>query len=266
MNKKHWALFCARVVPGASVAAAFFMVLGVLLCYEKGTNYFEPTAILPILAVIWAILGFAAALLFAILVPKEEIDPFSPFAAGLLTSLPAALGFGTGAVLVITVFLKNQSTLFLITALLLLASAAHVLLSKNDRTGAVLGFVPPVACALVIAVLYFDASLEMNAPLKVAVQTALLPLMLYFTAELRYFLGRKLPRLYFALALIFLALASLCVLAVPAAIIAGNLQNTACLAAALTVAGNLITIFLKLKRYFAPAPSPENDTKETDAQ
>ena len=266
LNKKHWALFCARVVPGASVAAAIFMVLGVLLAYEKGTNYFEPNAILPILAVIWATLGFAAALIFAVIVPKEEIDPFSPFKAGLLTSLPAALGFGIGAILLAVEFFKNQSALFLVAALLLLASAAHVLLNKGDRAGALLGFVPPVACALLIAVLYFDASLEMNAPLKVAVQTALLPLMLYFTAELRYLLNRDIPRLYFALALISIVLASLCVLAVPVACLMGTLKNTNCLAAALVVAGNLITLLLKLKKYFAPIPSPENDTKETDAQ
>ncbi len=266
LNKKLWALFCARLVPIAGIAAAVFMVLGVLLSYEKGTNYFEPNAILPIFAVIWAIFGLVAALIFAIIAPKEEIDSFSPFEAGLLTSLPAALGFGIGAILLAVDFFKNQSALFLIAALLLLASAAHLLLKKGDRAGAVLGFIPPVACALLIAVLYFDASLEMNAPLKVAVQTALLPLMLYFTAELRYLLNREIPRLYFALALISVALASLCVISVPVAFLMGTLKNTNCLAAALSVVGLTVTILLRLNRYLQPIPSPENDTKETDAQ
>ena len=46
---------------------------------------------------------------------------------------------------------------------------------------------------------YFDASLEMNAPVKVTVQTALLFTMLALTAELRFPLGRAKPRLYLIL-------------------------------------------------------------------
>ena len=266
LNKKHWALFCARVVPAASIFAAIFMVLGVLLAYEKGTNYFEPNAILPILAVIWAILGFAVAVIFAIIAPKEVITSSSPFGSSLLLTLPAALGFGIGAILLIAEYAKSQSVLFLAASLFLLFSAAHVLFSETNSKSSFLGFIPPVACALLIAVLYFDASLEMNAPLKVAVQTALLPLMLYYTAELRYLLNREIPRLYLALALISVALASLCVLSVPVACLMGVLKNTNCLAASLAVAGANITILLKLKRYSNLIPSHENDTKETDAQ
>ena len=135
-----------------------------------------------------------------------------------------------------------------------------------DRIKA-LGFFPPVACALLVCILYFDTSLEMNAPLKVTAQCALLPLMLYFTAELRYLLDRALPRLYLALALGSLALSSLCTLAVPVAVIAGFLDNANCLAAALVVLGVNITILFRLKRFLTPIPSPdENETKETDAQ
>ena len=266
LNKKHWALFCARVVPAASIFAAIFMVLGVLLAYEKGTNYFEPNAILPILAVIWAILDFAVAVIFAIIVPKEMITSNSPFGSSLLLTLPAALGFGIGAILLIAEYAKSQSVLFLVASLFLLLSAAHVLFSETNSKVAFLGFIPPVAFALLIAVLYFDASLEMNAPMKVATQTALLPLMLYYTAELRYLLNREIPRLYLALALISVALASLCVLSVPVACLMGVLKNTNCLAASLVVAGANITILLKLKRHLQSIPSPENDTKETDAQ
>ena len=118
-----------------------------------------------------------------------------------------------------------------------------------------------------VGVLYFDASLEMNAPLKVATQSALLPLMLYFTTELRYLLGREIPRLYLALALGSVAASSLCVFAVPLASFIGALNNSNCLAAALIVLGANITILLRLKRYLQPNPSPdENDTKEIDAQ
>ena len=163
-------------------------------------------------------------------------------------------------------FAKNQAIWFLIATLFFLLSAAHVLLSETDLTSSILGFFPPIACAFIVGVLYFDASLEMNAPLKVVAQCALLPLMLYFTAELRYLLNREIPRLYLALALGSIVASSLCVLAIPVASIAGFLNNSNCFAAALVVVGANVTILLKLKRYLTSIPSPENDTKETDAQ
>ena len=104
--------------------------------------------------------------------------------------------------------------------------------------------------------------------MKVAVQCALLPLMLYFTTELRYLLGRELPRLYSALALGSLAASSLCILTVPVASITNRLENTYCLISAIAVIGINATVALRQWRYLqAPnATSPENDTKETDAQ
>lgn len=267
LNKKQqWALFCGRLVPVASMIATFFMTFSVLFCYEKASNYFEPNTFIPVLATIWAILGLVAAVIFAIIVPQEEIASISPFGSNLLVTLPAAGGFGIGAIILIAEYAKSQSILFLVASLFLLLSAAHVLFSETNTKASFLGFIPPVACAMLVAILYFDASLEMNAPMKVAAQTALLPLMLYFTTELRYLLNRELPRLYLALALISVALASLCVLSVPVACLMGALKNINCLAAALVVAGVNITILLKLKRYLHPIPSPENDTKETDAQ
>ena len=267
LNKKQqWALFCGRLVPIASAIATFFMTFAVLFCYEKSSNYFEPNAIIPVLATIWAILGLFTAVIFAIIIPKEEITSHSPFTANLTVALPAALGFGIGAILLVIEFAKTQSISTLVTVLLLLLSAAYVLLSETDRINSILGFIPPIAIAVLVGILYFDASLEMNAPLKVAVQTALLPLMLYFTTELRYLLNREIPRLYLALALISVTLASLCILAIPVAFLTGILENTNCLAGSLVVTGNIITILLKFKRHLYPIPSPENDTKETDAQ
>ena len=266
MNQKSWALFCGKLAPSAAAIASLFMVIGIL-SIEKGTNYFESGAVLPIPATIWAMIAFIAAVIFAIIIPKEEIEAKSPFGSDLLTALPAALGFGVGAIFMVIEFAKSQKTLFLIATLFLLISAAHVLLCETERKSTLLGFAPPIACALLVAVLYFDTSLEMNAPLKVASQCALLPLMLYFTAELRYLLGREIPRLYLALALISIVLSSLCVLAIPVACLTGALENTNCLTTALVLFGTNLTILLKLKRFSKPTPAPdENDTKETDAQ
>ncbi len=266
MRKDTVARICALTVACSTTAAALFMSAAVAFSYDKGTNYFIFDAPLFRFAVIFAALAFAAAIANALIIPKDTIALRSPLGTSLLVALPAALGFGAGAIFTVIEFAKSPKILFLIATLFLLLSAANVLLSETDRAIPLLGFTPPIACALLVAVLYFDASLEMNAPLKVATQCALLPLMLYFTAELRYLLGREIPRLYLALALGSVAASSLCVLAVPVAFFAGFLNNTNCLAAALVVAGANVTILLRLKRYLQPTPSPENDTKETDAQ
>ena len=268
MNKKQqWAFFCGRLVLVAALAATFFMVLGVLLSYEESTNYFEANAIIPLLATIWAFLSLASAVAFALLVPKEETLSKSPFGVNLLVALPAALGCSFGGILLAVNFFQNKSYLALAAAVALLLSMVHTLLCEAGYRIKALGFLPPIACALLVCVLYFDISIEMNAPLKVTAQCALLPLMLYFTTELRYLLGRELPRLYLALALGSVAASSLCAIAIPAAVIAGLLNNANCLAAALVVLGANITILFRLKRFLTPIPSPdENDTKETDAQ
>ena len=247
---------CAMIL--SAVATAF--------SYDKNKNYFTTNSFIFSIAVAFALLAFALSIASAIITPKEEIISRSPFGTNLLVALPAAIGFGLGAIFSTVEFVKSNSTLFFITTILLLLSVAHVLLCETERKSSILGFVPPIACALLVAALYFDTSLEMNAPMKVTAQCALLPLMLYFTTELRYLLNREIPRLSLALALGSIATASLCALAVPVACMMGVLSNTNCLAASLVATGANITLLLKLKRYPQPVPSPENDTKETDAQ
>ena len=267
MKKDTVARICALTVACGTTTAALFMSAAVLFDYDKSTNYFIPNSLLFRFAVIFAFLSFAAAIANAIIIPKETLASRSPFGANLLIAIPAALGFSFGSILLAVNFFQNKSYLALVTAVALLLSMVHTLLCEAGYRIKALGFLPPIACALLVCVLYFDISIEMNAPLKVAAQCALLPLMLYFTTELRYLLDRELPRLYLALALGSVAASSLCAFAVPAAVIAGLLNNANCLAAALVVLGVNITILFRLKRFLTRIPAPdENDTKETDAQ
>ncbi len=267
MKKDTIARFFALTVACGTVTATLFMSAAVGFFYDKGTNYFVANALLFRFAVIFALLAFAAAIATAIITPKDVIAARSPFGTNLSVALPASLGFAIGGIFLAVNFIQRSSYLALAAAVALLLSMLHTLLCEAGYRIKALGFFPPVACALLVCILYFDTSLEMNAPLKVAAQCALLPLMLYFTAELRYLLDRALPRLYLALALGSLALSSLCTLAVPVAVIAGFLDNANCLAAALVVLGVNITILFRLKRFLTPIPSPdENETKETDAQ
>ena len=268
MNKPKIAKILRIALLAGIPVAALLQELALLLSYDVDANYFVANAPLPVLANVLTGVLFAVAI-FSALIDEKPLAESSPFGTQIWMAIPAALGFAIAGIFFAVDFFLNNKALSLVAAILLLLSVAHVLLSETNRRIALLGFFPPLACACLVCILYFDTSLEMNAPLKVAVQCALLPLMLYFTTELRYLLDREVPRLYKALALASLAVSSLCILTVPAASITGRLENTYCLIAAIAVIGINATVALRQWRYLqAPTiPSPdENETKETDAQ
>ena len=88
--------------------------------------------------------------------------------------------------------------------------------------------------------------MEMNSPVKVTVQTALLFAMLYYTAELRYLLDRRKPRLYLALAMLTLASSALSAVAIPVAFCLGHLSRMDYLAGAILTLGIAVTVLLRI--------------------
>lgn len=268
MSKQKLAKILRIVLLAGIPAAALLQEIAVLISYDQETHYFVANAPLPILANVLTAVLVVVALLSALMAPKP-LDTSSPFGKQIWIALPAALGFAIAGCFFVIEFLTSRAILSLVSAVFLLFSAIHLVLSETDHKPALLGYFPPLACSCLVCILYFDTSLEMNAPLKVAVQCALLPLMLYFTAELRFLIGYALPRLFSALALVSLATSSLCFLTIPVASIMGRLENTNCLIATIAVIGINATIALRQWRYLqAPdTTSPdENDMKETDAQ
>ena len=259
MNNSKIAKILRTVLLAGVPIAALLQELAVLISYDASANYFVANDPLPILANILTALLFAAAILCALITPKTTLIG-SPFGKQILVAIPAALGFGIGGAFLLMEYLEAKAPLTLVAAILLVLSALHVLLSETKHKLAALGYLPPLACASLICILYFDVSLEMNAPLKVGVQCALLPLMLYFTTELRYLIGRELPRLFVALAWGSLAASSLCLLTVPVASATGIFENSNCLIAAIAVIGINATVALRQWRYLRTPeiPSPEN--------
>lgn len=248
MNTPQIAKILRKVLLAGIPIAALLHEVAVLVSYDAGTNYFVANAPLPVFANLLTALLFAIGIVCA-WVTEKPFAASSPFGTQIWIALPAALGFAIAGVFLFLHFSSTGATLSLVSAILLLLSAIHMLLSETGIKLSFLGFFPPVSCASLVCILYFDASLEMNAPMKVAAQCALLPLMLYFTAELRYLLGRELPRLFCALALASLAVSSLCILTVPTATILGTLENANCLIAAIAVIGINATVALRQWRY-----------------
>ncbi len=181
--------------------AALAAVLAVLLDFEVQTNYFSSGAVLPRVAAKLMLAAIAVGVSRSLLVKKGHIGerPFQPSKA----LSPAFYCFLIGALLLL---LQGISATTVLMALCLVLSAAYIfftessLVKKDAGTTVFYGFAAVLAPICFCALFYFDASVEINAPMKVASTLALLCSMLYFTGELRFLLGRPLKKLFLVMA------------------------------------------------------------------
>ena len=218
MNKQKISFALGLGADVLILAAAALQTAAILTAFDRGTNYFSSSSPLPLAAALCALIGGALGVCASFLADKQLLRS-SPFGASF-SSLPAAVGFLLCGVCVL--FSAAGSPLGLLSGIFLLLSALYSLATAffahdevQKRNIAPLGAAPVLACALLNAYFYFDVTVEMNAPVKVTVQTALLFAMLYYTGELRFLLGRAMPRLYLSLAFGTLASAALCAIAFP---------------------------------------------------
>ncbi len=215
MMKKNFFFRVACTVCVA--AAAILQLLAILLSHDAGTHYFERGAVLPILSIVFALLGALCGTLTALLTDRTELNAF-PFSREISVSL-AALGFIAVA---ISLVLVEASTLAKATAILMLLSALYEILLGHPKTQrssatALLGLVGIIGMILLNAVYYFDARVEMNAPLKVTVQVGLLFAMLARTSELRYLIGKPQPRMLLILSAWAASIGAISALSLPTA-------------------------------------------------
>lgn len=252
----------ARYVALASAPIGALLLLCALLFeYDKGTNYFAVGAILPTVAILVAILSFGSGILSALLSdPKGRKT--SPIAPSPLPALPSAIGFVLCAVGML--MSKTDATNILI-ALLLIFAAAYALFSSRGASP-LLGAAPVLACALLNIYHYFDISAEMNASLKLIIQVPLLFIMIYYTCELRYLIGRPLPLLYLIFAYGAFAFSVLPILTLPVAYALGLAVRADYTACGLMLFGVSLTIFFRILHLHGDCTFPEvsdtNDCKE----
>lgn len=259
---------CAYI---AVAIAAVLRCVAMRTSYEANTNYFSIGIRLPGIAILFAVVGAVCGIVASCLTPTEQTTG-TPFSARLLPSLPAAFGFLLSAVLFM--LYGNLSVLTIATVLALLLSAVYSVFcgtvnrQTQPSTVALLGFAAVIGCALVNACYYFDTSVEMNAPVKVSLQTALLFAMLYYTGEIRCLLGREKPRLYRILAHCTIAACSVPALSVTIAYGFGIIDRADYFAGALLTLGIAITVICRLQQTSA-APYREQERRQdtmTDRQ
>lgn len=264
--KNKWLWLTAGIF---SVAAAILQTIAVLAAYESGTNYLITASPLPAIAVVCALIAAVVGTVAALRTDASETGaPFSH----LPLPAPTAIGFAAAAVAVALTkhTMTNKLVIPLTVAFLGIAALYSILVQFSAlRTRRVLvtltGFGAILSCILINAYYYFDISVEMNAPLKTSTQTALLFLMLYLTAEVRYLLDAAQPRTYLMLSAWTLAFGALAAIPLPVAYLTGRLDRLDYAAGGLLVLCAGAMILIRLYRFFRPLPEAEPINAEADA-
>ncbi|MBQ9806396.1 MAG: hypothetical protein IJW49_07835 [Clostridia bacterium] len=255
-----------------AVIAAILSAVAVITDYDTHENYFSKNAPLYLAACITAVVSLAVGIAAVCVTPRNELRD-SPFCERNISS-PAALGF------LITLFAISiqenleQSSLFLIpfiTAALILATAYSVLSSlpklvkERPNLVAGIGLTTVLACLFLNIYLYFDLTIEMNAPLKLFIQIGLLSAMIYYTTELRYLLKIPMPRVFLLVSVAAVSLGSLCIFALPVAFLTDKLPRFDYLACALLVLTILISIVVRAVTLIAPKKVDMQPTCEAES-
>ena len=166
-------------------------------------------------------------------------------------------------------FFTDPSATGILVALFLLGAALYGYFCTIPKFP-LLGSTAVLGCALLNAYYYFDVSVEMNAPIKVLLQTALLFAMIYYTCELRFLLGRGKPRLFLVFAYATVAASSLCAISLPVALLCGIIQKPIYAMGAVTLLGISLTATLRLfylyKEENVVSAPHSTDTKEDSAE
>lgn len=252
----------------AAALAALLQTAAIFFGSEPSSNYFSKDALLPTLA-------FALALLSAILGSIAAWTTKAPSEPNLIFSKRAsvfcpAVGFLAPA---ITLFnFREKRAALLCIPFLFLAAFYSVLVNlpeqrKRRGSTALVGFASVIACALLNTYLYFDMTVEMNAPAKVALQAGLLCAMLMLLGELRFLVGTPQPHVFMMMCSWTLGTCSLCAVPLPLAYLAGIHKRADYCAIAILTLFLWITALIYLLRCYQkrkPAQNTQNESSDSE--
>ncbi len=208
MSRSTMPRLCCALSALVTLIGVVLRTICMLTCFDAEIGYFEP-GILPMLSRILYVIAVAVALIGACLIPKDGVLPkklINPHRA------PFALAVGVAmALFTVILFVTSYATLFtsdgmLRTILMLfgLLGSSYFFLSVS-RQGrypdwlVAVGFLPILWAILGVAETYTDIFVPMNSPVKVSLQMGFLGFMLLMITELRFRLGRAIPRIGFIL-------------------------------------------------------------------
>lgn len=200
MDRSHtMPRLCFILTAALSLLGAALRSVCMICCFDANPGYFT-AGILPTVTNLLYFVAVAAAIICAVLTPKNCLpgELHTPMRAPAACLLGLALAIFTVISLWIC-FPARKSDLMLAPTLLGLLASTYYLLSGN-RDGrypdwlSFLGYLPVFWSIAGVAETYFDRYTTMNSPVKISLQMAFLGFMLIALAELRFRVGRAMPR------------------------------------------------------------------------
>lgn len=193
------------------LTTAILTVLGVILrsvcmltVFDTAVGYFH-TGILPTMSTALYFAAVAIAVIGASLIHKGVLST----ELNTRLRLPVAYLWGFSLVIftlgVMLVCYKDKTNNFLTAPMVMGILSAFYFLATKNKTGrysdglCALGFLPVVWCVTAAWETYTDQFTAMNSPIKVSLQMGFLGLALILISELRFRLGKPLPRMAAAL-------------------------------------------------------------------
>lgn len=267
-NNLYKVLFAVCIV--LSVLAAVLSAAAVAVDYDPQKNYFSSNAPLFWAACITAAVAFAVGIAATVTTPHEKLSD-TPF-CNRINAYPTAVGFAL-ALSAISLQEVSEPTSQLLIPFMVIAlalSTAYSILSSipnliKNRPNLVagIGLSSIASCLLLNIYLYFDLTVEMNAPLKLFVQIGLLCAMLYYTAELRYLLKIPMPRVFLLVGSATVSIGSLCAISLPVAFFTDKLPRFDYLACAVAVLAVIIVVIARMFALLNPKKDPIQPLSET---
>ena len=186
---------------GVTVLGVILRTAALLTSFDTAVGYFD-LGFLSVAARACYFIAPAIAIVTALCIPKGVL----PTELSIRAKAPVAYVTGVSLVVfgVASLALTLPAKTMTAPAILALPAAAYFLLSAG-RTGrfssglSAFGFAPVLWAMAAIAQTYGDRYTTMNSPIKLALQFGFVGVMLLFCAELRFRLGKPLPRMAVAL-------------------------------------------------------------------
>ena len=262
---------CFALTAALALLGAVLRAVCMLTAFDESVGYFNK-GLLPTLSAVLYFAGALLPILCAAFIPKNTL----PNTLHTRLRLPAAFLWGLSLIVFAvfgTMYLLDVKALGItpITAvrylpvLLALPASLYFFLSGNRQTDrypdwlSLVGFLPVLWCVLSVAETYTDQFTAMNSPIKIGLQLGFVGLTLILTSELRFRLGKPLPRAAVALMGIGATLAlngSIPVLVGTGARVLDN--DLHMLYAVVLLCGGLYGLYVLLQYTCLPAPACES--------
>ena len=190
---------CFVLTALLTLASSALRSVCMLTQFDETVGYFNPGP-LPTLSNVLYFIAVAVAIAGALLIPKGSL----PVTLDTRLRLPAAFLWGASlAAFTVAALLfcyKDRTHDAILAPILVGLPASLFFFISADRSGlypdwlSLAGFVPVLWCFCGIWETYADQYTTMNSPIKISLQMGLIGLALILVSELRFRLGKALPR------------------------------------------------------------------------